>query len=834
MSTDIRLQPYVPTTPSEIVEFDTTDPNLPGTVFTPDSQQASNTLYVSTEPTTIGQTWIWNTTTNLYETYTVNIPDSTPFWLYGTTIDAGSNKTAFIQRNGPILINSTSTTYNPLYVYNRKTSGTANGPRFIRDSRTTGGYGLLIQNYKWSALGSNTINQLRVNHDGSLLINDAYTLPNVDGTAGQVPTTDGAGNVAWQDGGSSIPQASVIYVDSSSGVDSTGRGNINEPYLTPEYALADITNTGTITGNTATNTTLSAISDIDNANLEIGMYVSSTGIPFGTIIVAKGNEGGDANTVTLSRAATNTGLKTVTWIKTYEVRINGNFVVTSNLFKEGMYINSEKAKISWGAFNLFNLSTTVLKTPYCILGKGDYFGTNIASRFIYGNATQTADFTLDINFGNIETVSTTTTFELGVGSGIINIKGGYVNARFGRIGTFLSGTFDIDFKGYGLLYGLAFSFSTAGILKGRYQTPSAIIVVSGAYYTHSTADLYGSTSWSGYCTHKGILQGTSQALGGDYYIINRANAGTLTGVGSVTLEGAATATINPTAGTNLILRSGSFALVFNSVFAGTITNYGNLSHGSNSGTGTLNNYGTFTTSGGSAFGSFSGTVNNYGTMTLMNLSSGAITFNNHGILYTNTYGLNISTGAKLYNYGILKNSGNLSNGIALVNVNTATSLFDNYGKIEYTTNDPLRSPIQIRNGKTMLRQGSVININNGKSPVRVGTVESGITTSATAFKLIQTSKSFSLTVFIGGKVYNSTTGQSAFVTAIDSNTQLSLDTDIMNSGDSYVIYGLSNVYYFGVTTNCDGTTYGLLQSFDGISPAPNDLVGGTLYEDVNY
>jgi hypothetical protein len=214
MSTDIRLQPYVAPTPAEIVEFDTTDPNLPGTVFTPDSQQASNTLYVSTEPTTIGQTWIWNTTTNLYETYTVNIPDSTPFLLYGTTIDAGSNKTAFIQRNGPILINSTSTSYNPLYVYNRDGSGAANGPLFRRDSRVTSGYGLLIQNYKFSVAGPSTVTQLRVNHDGSLLINDAYTLPNVDGTAGQVPTTDGAGNVSWQSGGSS----GVFGISDSAGI----------------------------------------------------------------------------------------------------------------------------------------------------------------------------------------------------------------------------------------------------------------------------------------------------------------------------------------------------------------------------------------------------------------------------------------------------------------------------------------------------------------------------------------------------------------------------------------------------------------------------------------
>jgi hypothetical protein len=35
-------------------------------------------------------------------------------------------------------------------------------------------------------------------------------------------------------------------------------------------------------------------------------------------------------------------------------------------------------------------------------------------------------------------------------------------------------------------------------------------------------------------------------------------------------------------------------------------------------------------------------------------------------------------------------------------------------------------------------------------------------------------------------------------------------------------------------TNCNGSTYGLLFAFDGGSFAPNDLVGGVLYENVNY
>jgi hypothetical protein len=44
--------------------------------------------------------------------------------------------------------------------------------------------------------------RLLLGKNGRLRINNAYTLPNVDGTNGQVLTTDGAGNVSWGAGGS--------------------------------------------------------------------------------------------------------------------------------------------------------------------------------------------------------------------------------------------------------------------------------------------------------------------------------------------------------------------------------------------------------------------------------------------------------------------------------------------------------------------------------------------------------------------------------------------------------------------------------------------------------
>jgi len=212
MSTDIRTRQVAPVTPENIVEFDTTDPNLGGTIFTPDIQGATNTLYVSQDPSTTGQTWVWNTTSNIYETYTVDVPENTPFNLYGTSIDAGGNKTAFIQRNGPILVNSLSTSRYAAYLYSRKTSGDGNGVLIRKDLRTTSGNYLLVQG--WNSGTGETQDKFKVDHDGKATINDAYTLPNVDGTAGQVPITDGSGNITWEDGGG----GGKIGISNSSGV----------------------------------------------------------------------------------------------------------------------------------------------------------------------------------------------------------------------------------------------------------------------------------------------------------------------------------------------------------------------------------------------------------------------------------------------------------------------------------------------------------------------------------------------------------------------------------------------------------------------------------------
>lgn len=68
-----------------------------------------------------------------------------------------------------------------------------------------------------------------------------------------------------------------------------------------------------------------------------------------------------------------------------------------------------------------------------------------------------------------------------------------------------------------------------------------------------------------------------------------------------------------------------------------------------------------------------------------------------------------------------------------------------------------------------------------------GLVDSGTTDGVSAGKLIQSGQNFNTTVTVGDVVYNTTDGTYAFVTGIDSDTQLSISVDIMASGENYRI-----------------------------------------------
>ena len=87
-------------------------------------------------------------------------------------------------------------------------------------------------------------------------------------------------------------------------------------------------------------------------------------------------------------------------------------------------------------------------------------------------------------------------------------------------------------------------------------------------------------------------------------------------------------------------------------------------------------------------------------------------------------------------------------------------------------------------------------------PAGDGVQQSGTATGTTANKLVDSTKAFTTSVKVGAIVHNKTDGTIATVTAVDSNTVLSLSADIMANTEEYVIYASPEtsgcVLYVGV------------------------------------
>jgi len=81
--------------------------------------------------------------------------------------------------------------------------------------------------------------------------------------------------------------------------------------------------------------------------------------------------------------------------------------------------------------------------------------------------------------------------------------------------------------------------------------------------------------------------------------------------------------------------------------------------------------------------------------------------------------------------------------------------------------------------------------------------DSGTTDGTTASKLVQSGQNFTSTVSVGNVVHNTTDDTFAYVSAVDSDTTLSLTADIMVSGEAYTIYATPSIPSGWV--ECDGS-----------------------------
>ena len=391
-------------------------------------------------------------------------------------------------------------------------------------------------------------------------------------------------------------QANKIYVDSINGVNTTGNGNINNPYLTPEFALSDITNTGTVTATTTLNSNvLTSVSA--TTNIIIGQYITGTNIPFDSIVISK-----TSNTITINRNATGNGSITATWWTIYNVILNGNFTVASNIAKSGMWIDSTSATINFSGFQLFSYSGSLIP-EYIKLGRT--IGTSASSCLI--NTTSTLPY-LYLNYGNYYSIGTVN--QLGSLTNVLGInnfycEGDYFDARFGTIGYIqinTSGYIKGDF--YGLLGGFSGSCVNT-IFNGRITTPSSVnasscfgyidAVIIGNVNITDASIVYGKIT----CTTFTISAGSSPYYSVVYADIignvvsnnsvkiygkirgNFTNSGSST-VSDANLYGSIGGTITATSGTTTIFGSGTAynASAYNTIScvvnAGTIINKGDI------------------------------------------------------------------------------------------------------------------------------------------------------------------------------------------------------------------------------------------------------------------
>ena len=99
---------------------------------------------------------------------------------------------------------------------------------------------------------------------------------------------------------------------------------------------------------------------------------------------------------------------------------------------------------------------------------------------------------------------------------------------------------------------------------------------------------------------------------------------------------------------------------------------------------------------------------------------------------------------------------------------------------------------------------------NAFDALGAGVVETGTTTSTTTNKLIDSAQNFSSTVLAGMRVKNTTDTTYSYVKSVDSNTQLTLEDDIIISGENYSIYGAREGWKFARSLNTQQTSQQVL------------------------
>ena len=117
-----------------------------------------------------------------------------------------------------------------------------------------------------------------------------------------------------------------------------------------------------------------------------------------------------------------------------------------------------------------------------------------------------------------------------------------------------------------------------------------------------------------------------------------------------------------------------------------------------------------------------------------------------------------------------------------------------YFKVSNADLDSVKLQLYIWTGTYAQRTSAYLRYTISKDQ-RLDELDRGTTTSTTANKLVDSTQNFNTTAQVGSFVKNTTDNTTASVTAIDSDTTLSLDTDIMVSGEEYILFAKPYVVF---------------------------------------
>lgn len=370
-----------------------------------------------------------------------------------------------------------------------------------------------------------------------------------------------------------ISQTNTIYIDSAQGADNAdaNRGNIDKPYATVEYVLANVPNSGSITGDTNSGTN-TIVNVADTSNIEVGQFITGTNIPYNSVVISK-----TASTVVLSQTATGTGTSiTFTYWNPKLLKLQGDFTATSNWFKPGFYYDSNPTvTVQWGAFTLYDIPDAGL-IPYVNNGEFNYYGTDSTSRWLYsrGESSQT-DMVYTFKFNTIHSNNTGANYAIRIGDsgyhyGAYYISGQTLDADLGQafyIHWSQHKHMEINIANtYGLTGGVNYSsfFNQTGTWRGNITCPSGITAITGrGNLQFHDGVITGNVTYDGGTTFRAIF--TSKILTGPTVSLKNVDMhGSVPSNtsldGEVDMYGYYASYINVNTGYNRIYRSGQFGI----------------------------------------------------------------------------------------------------------------------------------------------------------------------------------------------------------------------------------------------------------------------------------